>query len=83
MHIQQQSPISVYYDEQVVSEYFADLLVDGCIIVELKFAKKSHPRNEAQLLNYLQATEIEVGLLGNFGPKLQFTVTTQAQGRVS
>ncbi len=51
---------------------FADLWVAGCIIVELKVAEKLHPKHEAQLLNYLQATEIEGGLLVNFGPKLQF-----------
>lgn len=73
MYVQQQSPINVYYDERIVGEYFADLLVDGCIIIELEVAEKLHPRHEAQLLNYLKATDIEVGLLVSFGTKLQFT----------
>ena len=50
-------------------EYFADLLVAGTVIVELKAVKRLLPEHEAQLLNYLKATPYEVGLLLNFGPK--------------
>ena len=64
-----QAPIKVFYGDQVVGEYFADLLVDGKVIVEIKAAAKLVPENEAQLLNYLKATDVEVGLLLNFGPK--------------
>ena len=64
-----QAPIKVFYGDQVVGEYFADLLVDGKVIVEIKAAAKLVPENEAQLLNYLKATDAEVGLLLNFGPK--------------
>jgi len=64
-----QSPIQVFYEDEIVGEYFADILVDHKVIVEIKAAKSLTTENEAQLLNYLKATEIEVGLLLNFGPK--------------
>lgn len=64
-----QQPIKVYYDHQVVGEYFADLVVEGSIIVELKAVNSLLNEHEAQLLNYLNATRCEVGLLLNFGPK--------------
>ncbi|ACM19172.1 PDDEXK_3 family protein [Geotalea daltonii FRC-32] len=63
-----QHPIQVFYDGNVVGEYFADLLVQDCIIVEIKAARALSPEHEAQLLNYLKATKIETGLLMNFGP---------------
>jgi GxxExxY protein len=64
-----QSPIRVYYADEIIGEYFADILVDNKVIVEIKAAKSLAAENEAQLLNYLKATDIEVGLLLNFGPK--------------
>jgi len=64
-----QSAIKVVYEEEIIGEYFADILVDNKVIVEIKAAKSLAIENEAQLLNYLKATEIEVGLLLNFGPK--------------
>jgi GxxExxY protein len=63
-----QTPIEVVYDQKVIGEYYADILVDK-IIVELKAARMLSAENEAQLLNYLRATGIEVGLLLNFGIK--------------
>jgi len=66
-----QAPIRVSYDGKVIGEYFADLLVDGKVIVEIKASNGLAPEHEAQLLNYLKATKIEVGLLLNFGPKPQ------------
>lgn len=66
-----QSPITVNYENEVIGEYFVDLLVANKIIVEIKAAKTLVSENEAQLLNYLKATDIEVGLLLNFGPKPQ------------
>ena len=69
IHAEAQSPIKVFYEETVVGEYFADLLVDKKVIVEIKAARELAPAHEAQLLNYLKATDIEVGLLLNFGPK--------------
>ncbi len=67
-----QFPINVYYENQVVGEYFADLLIDKKIIVEIKTAKTLCQENEYQLINYLKATGIEVGLLLNFGEKADF-----------
>jgi GxxExxY protein len=67
----QQAPIKVYYDGAVVGEYFADLLVNDLIILELKAVETLAPAHEAQLLNYLRATRYEVGLILNFGPKAQ------------
>ncbi len=64
-----QAPIQVYYKGQILGEYFADILVDDKIIVEIKAAKNVVDEHEAQLLNYLKATNVEVGLLLNFGPK--------------
>ncbi len=69
--VQQQAPIEVYYDGLQVGSYFSDLLVDKSVIVELKAAKAIAEEHEAQLLNYLKATEIDVGLILNFGPKPQ------------
>jgi len=67
-----QFPIQVRYDGSVIGEYFADILVENRIIVEIKAAKTIGPEHEAQLLNYLKATSLEVGLILNFGPKAEF-----------
>ncbi|HEY6171948.1 MAG TPA: GxxExxY protein [Candidatus Kapabacteria bacterium] len=72
LFVERQKPISVYYDNIIVGEYYADLVVDNSVIIELKAAEGLIPEHEAQLLNYLKATKIEVGLLLNFGPKAQF-----------
>lgn len=60
---------AVHYDVEVVGEYFADLMVAGVVIVELKASKSLLQEHEAQLLNYLKATQYGVGLLLNFGAK--------------
>ena len=60
-------PIQVRFKGAVVGDYVADLVVEGQLIVELKVAKVYNPKDEAQLLNYLKATQREVGLLLNFG----------------
>ena len=64
-----QAPIKVLYEGHVVGEYFADILVDDKVIVEIKAVKQLAPEHEAQLLNYLKATDIEVGLLLNFSTR--------------
>ena len=68
----QQVPVRVFFEGEVVGNYFADLIVDGRVIVELKAAESLDPAHESQLLNYLKATNIEVGLLLNFGTKPDF-----------
>ena len=70
--VKQQIPIKVYYEGQVVGEYFADLLVNDLVIIELKAAEQIIKAHEAQLVNYLKATSLEVGLILNFGPKTEF-----------
>jgi GxxExxY protein len=61
-----QAPITVTYKGQCVGEYFADILVEDQVIIELKTAERIEKIHEAQLLNYLKATSIQVGLLVNF-----------------
>lgn len=72
LNVQRQLPIKVFYEEQLVGEYFADIIVEGNIIVELKAAENLCDVHEFQLINYLKATELEIGLLLNFGKKPQF-----------
>lgn len=64
--------IKVYFQNQLVGEYFADLVVNDVVIIELKAVSRLLPEHEAQLLNYLRATPYEVGLVLNFGPKPDF-----------
>lgn len=71
MQVEPQKPIQVIYRQQVIGEYFADLVVDSKVIVEIKAVKMLVQEHEAQLLNYLKATCFEVGLLLNFGPQAQ------------
>jgi GxxExxY protein len=70
--VEQQKKIDVYYDGEKVGEYYADICVNDIIILELKAAENIAPEHEAQLIHYLKATNIELGLLFNFGPKPQF-----------
>jgi len=67
LSVVQQAPIKVYYNGQLVGKYYADLLVEDKVIVELKTVEALTDEHHAQLLNYLKATEIQVGLLLNFG----------------
>lgn len=64
-----EQPIEVYYADQLIGKYYADIVVSGLVIVELKAVKILVAEHGAQLLNYLKATPYEVGLLLNFGPK--------------
>ena len=67
MKIEQQKPIKVHYDNVVVGDYFADLIAEGAVIVELKTAKRIEDIHLAQTLNYLKATGFKLGLIINFG----------------
>lgn len=67
--VEKQKAINVYYESKLVGEYFADLIVDGKVIIELKTSDSLIEEHECQLINYLKATDIEVGLLLNFGKK--------------
>lgn len=72
LQAEQQKKIEVFYENQKVGDYFADIIVEDIIILELKASDAIAPEHEAQILNYLKATKIEVGLLFNFGHKPQF-----------
>ena len=75
-----QHPISVLFRGQRVGEFFADILVQGKVIVELKAARAIAPEHQAQIVNYLNATGIEVGLLINFGqPRLEYKRFTRTK----
>jgi GxxExxY protein len=69
LQVDAQTAIAVHYRGHVVGEFRADLVVNEVVIVELKAAKEMDPAFEAQLLNYLKATKVEIGLLLNFGPR--------------
>ncbi|MEE9430742.1 MAG: GxxExxY protein [Melioribacteraceae bacterium] len=71
LNSKRQFPIKVFYDDKNVGEYFADIIVEDSVIVELKAAENIAIEHETQLINYLKATEIEVGLLLNFGKEPQ------------
>jgi GxxExxY protein len=62
----------VYYKDQLIGEYFADILVDNKVILEIKAAETIAKEHEYQLINYLKATKIEIGLVLNFGKKPEF-----------
>lgn len=72
LRVKNQERVNVYYEKNLVGEYFADLLVEDIIIVELKAAENLREEHEFQLINYLKATNLEIGLLLNFGRKPQF-----------
>lgn len=67
-----QHPVTVYYESECVGEFFTDIFVEKKIILELKAAELICRDHEMQLINYLRATEAEVGLLLNFGRKPEF-----------
>jgi GxxExxY protein len=72
LSVQRQHPITVYYDASVVGEYYADIIVDNLVIIELKAVESLRQEHVAQLTNYLKATDMQVGMLLNFGAKPEF-----------
>lgn len=70
--VEQQKPIRAYFHGKIVGEYISDMVVNGVVLLELKSVDKLVAAHDAQMLNYLKATEIEVGLLLNFGPQAEF-----------
>ena len=71
LQAEKEKKIQVYYDTQLVGDYMADIIVEGKVILELKSVKELHPAHSAQIINYLKATGIEVGLLINFGESVE------------
>ncbi len=72
LDVVQQQPIKVYYGSVLVGDFYADLVVNDLVILELKAAEAINPAHDAQLGNYLKATTVEVGMLLNFGDKPEF-----------
>ena len=73
IEFQRQVPIPVFYKGHTVGDFVADVLVDKCLVLELKATANLHERHEVQLVNYLTTTQIDNGLLINFGAtSLQF-----------
>jgi GxxExxY protein len=72
LKVEKQFPLTVYYDKQIVGEYFADLFIEDEIIVELKAVQAIDGHHQAQLMNFLRACNKRFGLLINFGnPKVE------------
>jgi GxxExxY protein len=69
---QRQIAVPVWFHNQQIGEFRADLLVDSKVLIELKTGRDIELAWEKQILNYLRATDVEVGLLFNFGPTAQF-----------
>ena len=72
IQVETERALTIHYHGQVVGEYRADLIADGKVIVECKVAPKIAQTHETQLLNYLKATSIKLGLILNFGPDATF-----------
>jgi len=70
--VEAQKKIEVFYQGNLVGEYYADLVVEGTVLLELKATEYLIYQNEQQLINYLRATKMEVGLLLNFGKSAEF-----------
>jgi GxxExxY protein len=80
--VDQQLPITVRFEGEVVGEYFADLRVEGRIILEIKAGDAIAEEHEAQLLNYLKATGYQLGIILNFGPKAEFARRVFSPGNI-
>jgi GxxExxY protein len=72
LEFEKQKNIKVYYDGKIIGDFYADIIVENSVIIELKAIESLRLEHEVQLVNYLRATDIEVGLLLNFGAKPQF-----------
>ena len=72
LEVKCQYPITVYYESKIVGEYFADLIVNDIVVIELKASNSLLEEHEYQLINYLKATKIELGLLMNFGKNAEY-----------
>jgi len=72
LEVEQQIPIKVLYGKAIVGDYIADIVVNNLVILELKAIEKLNSIHEVQLVNYLKATDFEVGLLLNFGKEPQY-----------
>ncbi|MDD5540290.1 MAG: GxxExxY protein [Candidatus Neomarinimicrobiota bacterium] len=67
--VESQKPVEVFFRKRMIGQFYVDMVVDGKVIVELKAVRHLLPEHESQILNYLKATQYEVGLLLHFGLK--------------
>ena len=68
LNVESEKPLKVYYDDQIVGDFYVDLYINEAVVVELKSVQNLNKEHEVQLVNYLNALEKEIGLLINFGP---------------
>jgi GxxExxY protein len=68
LKVESEKPLNVFYDDQVVGDFNADLFIENTVVVELKSRERLAKGHEVQLVNYLNALRKEIGLLINFGP---------------
>ena len=68
LKVEEEKPLKVYYDNQVVGDFYIDLFVEDAVIVELKSVQNLAKEHEVQLVNYLNGLKKDIGLLINFGP---------------
>jgi GxxExxY protein len=76
-----EKPMKVYHNGHVVGDYRADMVVEDCVILELKACENLNPAHEAQLINYLKASHIEVGYVLNFGKSAKFSRKVYSNNR--
>lgn len=81
LRVESELSIPVFFRGVLVGDFLADIVVEGAVMLELKAARELDSAHEAQLLNYLRATTIEIGLLMNFGPKPKFRRFVYANDR--
>ncbi|HEY8366368.1 MAG TPA: GxxExxY protein [Bacteroidia bacterium] len=72
LNVEKQKRLTVYYENQQIGNYFADFLIEEKVIIELKAVERLIEEHELQIINYLRATDLEVGLILNFGKKPEF-----------
>jgi GxxExxY protein len=72
LEVERETPVAVYFRGQTVGTFRADLVVESVVLLEFKAGARFDPTAEAQLLNYLRATRLEVGLILHFGVRASF-----------
>jgi GxxExxY protein len=72
LRVETRAVLPVHFESRIIAEFRPDLVINGKVIVEIKVARTLDPSHSAQLLNYLRASDMEVGLLMNFGARAQF-----------
>lgn len=83
LHVDREVPIDVFFRHEVIGKFYADLVIENRVIVEVKATRKLVSEHQSQLLHYLRSTAMEVGLLLNFGPKAQFQRLIYSNSRKS